>query len=116
MSAYCRYYHTPKNVSSCDLYSYCRNCSGREVAVKCVYGLKYYNQKCNKYNYISIIESEGCVNGSLRLIGGNTMLEGILQICIDGVWGVICGYQTTKEMRIACAQMGFSPTGISTYK
>ena len=66
--------------------------------------------------FFSFIESEGCVNGSLRLIGGNTMLEGILQICIDGIWGVICDYPNTKEMRIACAQMGFSPTGISTYK
>ena len=57
------------------------------------------------------IESEGCVNGSLRLIGGNTMLEGILQICIDGVWGVICNRLTTKEMSIACAQMGFTFSG-----
>lgn len=53
------------------------------------------------------------------MIGGNTMLEGILQICIDGVWGVICDSEYAidfDEMSVACAGMGFSSIGMSTIK
>jgi deleted-in-malignant-brain-tumors protein 1 len=53
-----------------------------------------------------------CVDGTLRLIEGYSLLHGRLEICIDEEWSTVCGSGFTDEMAgIACAAMNNSQDG-----
>ena len=55
-------------------------------------------------------EQTDCKNGSLRLVGGTTISEGLVEICIDGIWGRIANVEgKTKEF--ACEELGYSRIG-----
>ena len=42
------------------------------------------------------------MNGTVRLV----------QICVNGVWGHVCGYDWyTSNARVVCRQLGYSTTG-----
>ena len=55
----------------------------------------------------------GCQDGDLRLIGGNSALEGRVELCIGSVWGTVCddGW-SDNDARVVCRQLGFSPNGM----
>ena len=58
-------------------------------------------------------EPEGCIEGSVRLSGGDIEQEGIPEVCVSGVWGSICdnGWSST-DGRVICKQLGFDDIGI----
>ena len=53
-------------------------------------------------------------HGDVRLVGGQSPGEGLLEICIYGVWRVPCGTAScsrshnTNLARVACKQLGYS--------
>ena len=54
-----------------------------------------------------------CDEGDVRLTGGATNLEGLLQICFNGSWGTVCDdFFGTPDANVVCRQLGFSPIGI----
>ena len=56
-----------------------------------------------------------CYNGDLRLRGGNTELEGRVELCWNETWGTICdGFWSTFDANVACRQLGFAPAGCFT--
>ena len=61
------------------------------------------------------------MNGTVRLVNGRRASEGSVQICVNGVWGQVCGdyfhfflpnYWTTSNARVVCRQLGYSTAGI----
>ena len=53
------------------------------------------------------------MNGAVRLVNGGRPSEGSVQICVDGVWGHVCGYYylsttTFNNARVVCRQLGYS--------
>ena len=53
-----------------------------------------------------------CTNGNLRLRGGANAMEGRVEICINGVWGTICGGRwDNSDAQVACTQLGFLSLG-----
>ena len=52
--------------------------------------------------------SNACADGSVRLVGGDLEQEGILEICVNGLWGTVCssGWSTIDSL-VACKQMGY---------
>lgn len=49
-----------------------------------------------------------CSHGSLRLVNGSSNYTGRLEVCINGVWGTVCGnVWNNVNTRTACSQMGF---------
>ena len=54
-----------------------------------------------------------CNNGDLRLRGGNSELEGRVELCWNETWGTICdGFWSTFDANVACRQLGFAPAGM----
>ena len=61
------------------------------------------------------------MNGAVRLVNGRRASEGSVQICVNGVWGHVCGgyeyyffdnYWSTFNARVVCRQLGYSTAGI----
>ena len=60
-----------------------------------------------------------CVDGTVRLVGGDSEYEGIVQVCVNRAWGSVCGYPGTgwgaEEAAIVCKQLGALTIGIIIY-
>ena len=56
-----------------------------------------------------------CINGSLRLEGGDNDTLGIVEICINNAWGAVCIDRFgTNEAEVICGQLGFLASGMFT--
>ena len=59
-------------------------------------------------SFLSVASSSSCSNsGSLRLTGGTTDNEGVLEYCYNGKWSPFC-YLDDEEAAVACKQLGYS--------
>ena len=48
-----------------------------------------------------------CENGEIRLSGGVIATEGIIELCMNGVYGGFCGdLFGPKDAKVACRQLG----------
>ena len=53
-----------------------------------------------------------CTDGSVRLRGRATILEGRVELCLNNTWGTICNSQWSNyDARVVCRQLGFSSAG-----
>ena len=54
----------------------------------------------------------GCTHGDIRLAGGNSSLEGHVEVCYDEVWGTVCSQGWGNiDAAVVCRQLGFLSTG-----
>ena len=49
-----------------------------------------------------------CTDGQIRLVGGNSMYEGTVEMCFGNLWGLIAesGWGV-KDAEVTCRQLGF---------
>ena len=54
-----------------------------------------------------------CSDGSLRLVGGANDSLGVVEVCINNVWGGVCiDLFATFEAEVICHQLGFFEDGM----
>jgi len=62
---------------------------------------------CNTIFFI-----EGCYEGDVRLVEGNNLYEGRVEVCKDNTWNTVCGDGWgAVNARIVCKQLGYSVAG-----
>ena len=59
-----------------------------------------------------VCANSSCTDRSIRLIGGNSPLEGRVEVCLLGVWGTVCDdLWGTADARVACRSLGYPSSG-----
>eukprot|EP00731_Ephydatia_muelleri_P031793 Em0023g300a len=58
-----------------------------------------------------------CSDGSLRLQGGTSALNGRVELCLNNAWGTICdqGFDT-DDATVICQQLGFANTNATAFR
>ena len=58
------------------------------------------------------IVPDNCEHGEIRLVNGGNESSGNVEVCINGVWSLICdsGW-SISEARVACTQAGYPGPG-----
>lgn len=55
------------------------------------------------------IFSIDCDDGDIRLSGGGSTVQGTVQICYSGTWGLIAdGQWDNLDAQVVCRQLGYS--------
>ena len=51
-----------------------------------------------------------CTQGDIRLVGGVTLNEGLVEICYSGTWVLVCDYNwNVNESTVVCRQLTGEP-------
>ena len=75
--------------------------------------MQWYVDSKIPYNASSIAP---CTNGQLQLAGGNIVNEGRVEICINNVWGTVCGDSWGRAAAtVVCRQLGYPTQGWSKF-
>ena len=74
-----------------------------------------------KHVYLSIRVSgiektlTDCRGHGVRLVGGSTIRDGRVEVCVNGRWGTVCNNNQEGIAGAVCSQLGFPAEGILYY-
>ena len=59
-----------------------------------------------------MVSIDNCKEGAVRLVNGQNVRRGLVQVCINQAWGTVCSNQFfTREAQVVCSQMNFERDG-----
>uniref|UniRef100_A0A1X7T3T8 SRCR domain-containing protein n=1 Tax=Amphimedon queenslandica TaxID=400682 RepID=A0A1X7T3T8_AMPQE len=104
---------------------YVLNCTGDEVEIwECMHHTNgsMHGLDCSQGTDASVFcmsnntQHVNCTNGDVRLVGGDIMNEGNVQICYNNAWGSVCDNQwDSSDSNVVCYQLGLQPFGSQSF-
>ena len=62
--------------------------------------------------FVVIFSYVVCSDGDLRLVSGNVVNEGRVEICLNNVWGTICDDSFSNvDAEVVCRKLNYSTEG-----
>ena len=55
----------------------------------CSFNVSQSTAKCSSVLSLGCFPHSNCTEGAVRLVGGRGSLEGRVEVCVDGFWGVL---------------------------
>ena len=69
------------------------------------------------HQYTFFCHTARCVDGHLRLAGGNIPNEGRVEICMNNEWGTVYNDAwSSTDATVVCRQLGYSTQGNYVYQ
>ena len=65
------------------------------------------------------IDDVECLTEDVRLVGGATNSSGVVEVCVDGVWGTVCDYFNEwnyDNAAVICRQLNLPISGMKALK
>ena len=63
--------------------------------------------------FLTYFTALSCTHGDIRLVGGETSYEGLVEICLSGTWMIVCGRLgsswNVNESTVVCRQLTGEP-------
>ena len=68
------------------------------------------------YIALNLVTQSDCTDGDIRLVGGSTIYQGRVEVCVNRAWGTVCGYSWSwNDAKVVCNQIGAQSFGITCY-
>ena len=102
-----------RDTSNITLYGITCNNQSRRLVDDCSFNivLGYSTAGCSLEEELVVgcYEQSSCSEGDLRLVDGNSSMEGRVEVCTQGMWGAIAEYfyaWSENGAKVVCRQLG----------
>ena len=96
-------------LTDCDIMDQCQSTCVNPIGLRCYSNLPSIN---GMIVIFVLSGSTNCQDGDVRLVDGDFVTEGRLEVCTNGIWGTVCGTGFNAiDAYVVCKELGLGLAG-----